>query len=72
MSNTITGSKATKLLGISHQAFASLIKRNRLKAQKIDRHYTLTHNDLENYIKLRLSELKKETDELADILNYLQ
>jgi len=69
---TITGGQTAKLLGVSSQAFASLVKRKRIKATRKDRHYILTHKNIENYITLRLSELEEEANRLNSILDKLK
>jgi len=72
LDKTITGSEATKLLGVSSQAFCSLVKRNRLKATKVGKHYKLTHADILNYVNLRLDELRKESHKLESLILFLK
>jgi hypothetical protein len=68
----IKGGEATKLLNISPQAFCSLVKRKRLKATKIRKHYELTHDDILDYVNLRLDELRKESHELESLILILK
>ena len=67
MNNTVTST--AKILSISPQAVSSLIKRNRLQAEKNGYRYSVSCENLLSYVNLRLSELRKETKELESVIS---
>ena len=73
MSNKIyTATQAAKILGVTTQCVSSLIKRNRLKAIRNGKTWSITPVSMIDYVNLRLSELNAESKVLKETLKYLQ
>lgn len=71
-SKTYTATQTAQLLGVTVQCACSLLKRNRIKAERNGNNWKILPESIINYANLRIEELNQEEKELKKTIKLLQ